>query len=144
MVVNQGFVIKKFWLTRFNEANLTLFSVLGLSFGFAFMASPFLALFLLGVVVSIFVQPLFRVTVVSESVGLAVANEKGQVLGVLGSITSLGAIIGPIVAEPAYLANRHFPFILSVFIVFVAFLLLFIIRRRLLKHSAPQPDVVVV
>lgn len=144
LIINQVWVIKKFWLARFNEPTLMLISVGGMIIGFLLMAVPILWIFLLGVFVTILASPLFRATVTSESVGLAGEREQGEVLGILASIMSLGMIIGPALSEPIFVKSSNWPYIAGAILLSIIFFILYRVRHRLLGHSQPQNDVVAI
>jgi MFS family permease len=144
MVINQGLIIKRFWLVKFTEDKLTIFAIAGLAAAFAFMAIPVFWMFIVGTILAILGHSLFRTTLTSEAVGMAVPTEKGEVLGIMASIMSLGMIIGPLISEPTYAWGDNYPYLLSSALLIISLLIILTTHRRLLKRVDLQTEVDVI
>lgn len=121
MAVNQGFLLKKFWLKRFSEAKLEIwmFLVLALShllLFFGHITALIIALFLM--VIS---QSALHVVIASRIAGLADQNKRGEILGVTSSVQSAAAIVGPLLAGFIYNYYQSSTFLVSIILLIAAF-----------------------
>lgn len=137
--INQGLLLKKFWLKRFAEPKLEYLMFTFLIFGFFLVATPYFYLFILGMVGLVFGQSVLRVVMTSQLVA-ANSEKQGQTLGVMSSIMSLSMIIGPAMAGSLFLIKANLPFLASGVIISIAFLISYCNRRRLQK-LAPAEEV---
>ncbi len=145
IIFNQAWALKKFWLSRFNEITLVLISSFFLGLGSFIIAIPNIFIFIIGTLVATFMHPIFRTIMTSEMIGLAPVNEKGEILGIMASIMSLGMIIGPAISGPLYGKIIYAPYIASAIIFAIGFLILYYKRHNLLEHAEPvREDVEVV
>lgn len=133
---NQGFALKKFWLKRFTEKKLIVIMFTFFAIGFSTMAYPLLGLFIVGNILTAFGQSILRVAITSEVVGGAEAKERGEAMGVLASIMSVAAVIGPLVAG-LFFQYRHFlPFLFSALLSLLA--LAIITGQRFTRIKIPE------
>ncbi len=128
LALNQGIFLKRFWIERFREADLiwTMFLVLGV--GFFLMSASVLWVFILGMIVGAIAQSILRVVLTSTVAGF---NEnRGENLGTLNSIMSLGLVVGPAFAGVVFVAHPVLPFVLSGIFALIGFCTVWFIRRR--------------
>ena len=146
MILNQGFLLSKFWLKKFNERSLELFMVGVFSIGFLLMCSSALSIFIVGMVGLIFSKSILRVVFTSQIVGNS-QERKGEVLGALTSVMSLSMIIGPLVAGALFVSHVKWPFVLSSVLGVVAFAILYYNRIKLRKFdqkvTAPNDQTII-
>lgn len=128
--VNQGLLIKRFWIKKFREPDLELYMMLLFTAGFLFMIVKNLPIFILGIVLITLAQSVLRVVITSQMAG-ASGDKQGETLGMMTSFMSLSMIIGPAAAGWLFVKNMNWPFLLSAAIVFLAFLLILANRKKL-------------
>lgn len=138
MAVNQAFGMKRFWLRHFKEPQLVLIMFFAFALGYLFTGLVYAIIFFIGLLFSVFSQSVLRAVFMSEVMGLAKINEKGEVMGILGSVVSLGMIIGPLLSGPAYHYRNNLSFLLSALYMFIAFGILFWHRKNLAKIKADE------
>lgn len=124
MAINQAVVLKKIWLKYFSEKVLTLGSLLAIMVSFLAMGLPFLAAFILTIVISTFSQSILRITMTNYMIKEGDEREQGELMGVLTSIFSLSAIIGPLAAGWVYGFSTWIPFILAAFFSLLSFIIM--------------------
>jgi len=131
--LNQTIGLKRFWLRRFKEPDLTLLMLLGFSAGYLFMGLYYAIFFFFGILLSVFAQSVLRAVFTSEVLGLAEPRIKGEVLGMLSSVMSLGMIVGPLLTGPVYIFKNNFPFLVSAVLMLAAFVVIYQNRKKLAK-----------
>jgi MFS family permease len=77
----------------------------------------------------------------SQVVGFAGREKRGEVLGIMSSITSLSMTISPFIAGFLYERHTALPYYTSAMYLAVAFMLLYQKRRKLSRETLPE-DVV--
>lgn len=142
MAVNQMFGLKHLWLKKFQEPNLLFWSLLALGSGFILMSSELFALFVVGLVATTFGQSILRVIMTSEVMGKSEPHQRGETTGILSSLASVAAIFSPIIAGWFFKFNIDLPFIISSVYALLAFVLVYIERKKLKNKHLPE-DVVV-
>ncbi len=143
LAINQGLFLKSFWLRHFKEPDLEFWMLLAFAIGFIVMGSLRFTVFIIGLVFVIFAQAVLRVVMTSQMVAKANSNNSGEVIGTLTAISSLTAIVAPLVAGPAFALGLRLPFQMSAIYAGVAFLLIFINQRRLKPDKELPRDVLV-
>lgn len=113
MVINQGFLLRKFWLKKFKENWLETWLFLPLALAFAFMGGGFLWSLFLGMFINVLVQSVIHVVIPSRVSGIAGHLRRGEVLGIMSSIISVSMIFGPIAAGALFEIHRQWPFFLA-------------------------------
>jgi MFS transporter, DHA1 family, tetracycline resistance protein len=141
VVFNQGFAMKHVWLKHFKEPTLELGMLLIFAIGFLLLSSDIFLIFGIALIFTTFGQSVLRVVMTSQVVGFASQERRGEVLGIMSSITSLSMTISPFIAGILYGKNISWPFIISAIYVVLAFAVLFQKRRLLAKENLPE-DVV--
>lgn len=145
MAINQGVGLKNFWLKNFKEPDLELYLLFLFGFGYLLMgfSAPF---FFTGIFFTMITMSVLRVVINSQAVGAVGAQMKGEIIGVMNSIASLGMVFGPLLAGPLYKINTGAPYLVSAFYIFLAFIIIYCNRRRLAKLCADTsavPDTLV-
>lgn len=131
MSVNQMVGLKRFWLHHFKEPDLVLFMILAFAVSYLFMGLNFATMFFLGVLIGVFAQSVLRAVFTSQVLGLAEPRAKGEVMGILTSVLSLGMVVGPLITGPVYTFKNNFPFFVSSVLMFIAFGIIYHNRRKL-------------
>lgn len=148
LAVNQGLLMKKFWLERFDERTLTLMMLCVFSIGFLVICIPFLPFFILGVICNAFGQSILTVVMTSEIVGESDNLERGEALGVLNSIGSLSTIIAPVLAGSLFQIKLFLPYISASVISLIAFFILksykFVAHKNPLEAAIELPEETVI
>ncbi len=129
MVINQGYLLKHFWLKKFDEAKLEIWTILFMAVGFFVMTSSFLYVFIAGMVLMIMNQSILRVVMSSRITGFADPTKKGEVAGIMSALMTLGMAIGPLAVGTIYSVNEKLPFVLSGLILLLAFGVMFFYRK---------------
>ncbi len=139
VALNQGLVLKRFWLKYFSEHNLGFWTLLASAAGFIFLDSGIFYFFIFGFVVTAFSQSLLRVVLTSQAVALAEPARKGETLGVMNSLTSAGMIFGPVIAGAAFGLWRGLPLLISAILMLLAFFVALAKRRSLAVALSNDP-----
>lgn len=121
MVLNQGFLLRHFWLKKFKESFLEVWIFLFYAVGFLFAALPFKILFLFGLLIGALAQPILRVIMSSRSAGIAGEKRRGEALGIMASALSLSMIGGPLLAGFLFEIKPFLPFLVSAAALLAAF-----------------------
>jgi len=124
LAVNQGFLMRKFWLEKFNERTLILLMLGFFSIGFLLICIHSLPLFILGTILNAFGQSILTVVMTSEIVGEAHVSERGESLGVLNAISSSATIAAPILAGSLFQSHVLLPYIICSILSFIALLIM--------------------
>lgn len=130
LVLNQGFALRFFWLRKFKELHLELWMLFAAIVGFVAMSSWISAIFFVGVFITTFSQGVLRVVMNSITVGSADQSRRGEVLGILASLSDIASILGPLIAGYLFQTHLHLPFLVSASFCFIAFLIIFFGRRK--------------
>lgn len=130
--INQGLLLKRFWLKRFSEKSLELWMFLVFSSGFFLMGINALVSLVIGLIFTTIGQSTLRVVMTSQMVGSG-HEKRGETLGILTSIISLSFIIGPLIGGYLFLRIASLPFFVSGFLGLWAFVLIVLNRKRLTK-----------
>lgn len=121
MAINQGFLLKNFWFKYFKESRLEIWLFLLFALGYLMLASNNLIIFFAGLLPMILGQSVLRVVISSRSAGIAGPSRRGEVMGIMSSIQSLAAIIGPLGAGIIYLYSKNLAFLLAAAILVIGF-----------------------
>ncbi len=133
MALNQVVGLKHFWLRHFKEPQLVLLTLIGFAVGYTLMGLVYTILFFFGLLLAVFAQSILRAVFVSEVIGLVGPKIKGEVMGILGSVMSLGMILGPLIAGPMYSYKNNLSFLFSGLYMFVAFVIIYYHRKKLMN-----------
>lgn len=138
IALNQGFAMKHVWLKYFKEPSLELGTLIVYVVGFLFLSFNSFIIFCIALLITTFGQSILRVVMTSQVVGQSSSSERGEVLGILSSITSLSMMIGPFLSGVMYEKLAILPFLFSSLCLFLAFIVLFLRRRKLAKMKLPE------
>jgi len=122
--LNQTFLLRGFWLSRFRESTLEVWVFLCNALGFTLLVIPSIYFFATGILVNVFSQSLLRVVMTSRTAGLVGDRRRGEVLGVMSSVLSVATIGGPLFAGLLFSVRTFLPFVLSSFVLVCGFLLM--------------------
>lgn len=131
MSANQMIGLKRFWLRRFKEPDLVLFMLFAFAVSYLLMGLNFATMFFLGVLIGVFAQSVLRAVFTSQVLGLAEPRSKGEAMGILTSVLSLGMVVGPLITGPLYTLKNNFPFFVSSLLMLVAFGIIYYHRKKL-------------
>lgn len=129
IALNQGMLLKKFWLSNFKESWLEVWTFPVFAIGYLLFASQNLFFFMLGLIPVVIGQSLLRVVISSRVAGIAGHKHRGEAMGVMSSVISIAMIIGPIAGGLLYGYAHSGPFILASLMLLIAF---FVIKSE--KH----------
>ncbi len=119
VAINQGVLLKRFWLKRFSEGALEKIMLGALIIGVTLFVTRSLYLF---IVATLFIgtgQSVLRVVLTSQVAGAANPQSKGEKLGMLSSLMSMCMVIGPIISGPLFEIDDTFPYYLAgVYLIF--------------------------
>ncbi len=131
MSVNQMVGLKRFWLRRFKEPDLVLFMLLAFTISYFLMGMNFTTLFFVGILIGVFAQSVLRAVFTSQVLDLAESHVKGEAMGILTSVLSLGMVVGPLFTGPVYTYKINFPFFVSSILMLFAFGIIYQHRKKL-------------
>lgn len=134
MVINQGYLLKHFWLKVFQEAGLEIWLFLVAAVGFFVMSAGNLALFWIGILLIAFSHPVLRAVATSRTTGFVHPNKKGEVIGIIASVMTLGMVLSPMVAGTIFEIDERLPFAISGVLLLFAFFVMVKARDRI-----PEP-----
>jgi len=141
IVVNQGFAMKHIWLKHFKEPVLELGMLMVFAVGFLLLSANIFAVFCVAMLFTTFGQSVLRVVMTSQVVGFAGKEKRGEVLGIMASVTSLSMTVSPFFSGFLYEKSADLPFLVSAVYVLGAFAILYQKRKKLEKEILPE-DVV--
>lgn len=124
--INQVFLMKKFWLTKFDRRKLLNITLIMLGFGFIITGTKFWILLGIGLILTTFGQSLIR-TITSGIISSIDINRRGENLGTMNAFASLAMIIGPFIGGSLLSINIHYSFIAAGAFVFIS---LFVVGAR--------------
>lgn len=130
MIINQGYLLKNFWLKKFDEAKLEIWLVLILALSLLSMSYASIYTFIISIFIMMSCQSVLRTVMLSRITGLSDPKKKGEVAGIISSIMMISMIVGPVIIGFIYTFNKHLPFIISGAILFIAFLITLSIRNK--------------
>lgn len=139
---NQAVGMKRFWLKKFTEPQLEFGMIAMFGLSFVLMAVPVLPIFILGLIAMTFANGVLQVVVTSQTIGAADPKTKGEVVGILTAITSISAVIAPLIAGKLFEVKTYIPFLISTAYMAVAFGIVLINRKKMTKMSAPEEEIV--
>lgn len=127
MAINQGILLKHFWLKLWTQQRIQIISNIGMIVALILIASGKLWLMLGGIALQSFAQPLLRVVSNSEIAGAAPAHKRGEVLGVYQSLFFLAAIITPIIGGRLLDIALPLPWVMG--LIYMAVALIFLLMH---------------
>ena len=128
LIINQGFLLKRFWLRYFTERKLALSLLFIFGLGYIITAIPNILLFIVGLLFMTMGQSVLRVILTSLTIGKNI-KKRGEILGVLASIMSLSLVFGPLLAGVLFEIKPFYPFIGAGLFSFAGFLVFYYSTR---------------
>ena len=113
IVINQGFLLPKFWTVKFSESKLEIMMLFVLAVASLLVATELLALFFVSLILSGTGQAILRVLITGQAAAASDPARKGETLGILSSLMAAYMIMAPILAGFLYEVNFALPYILS-------------------------------
>jgi len=113
VAINQGLLLKRFWLKKFTESTLQRIMLWVLIIGLGLFVTKSLLLFLIATLFIGTGQSVFRVVLTSQVAGAADPQAKGEKLGMMSSLMSMCMVIGPTISGPLFEINDAFPYYLA-------------------------------
>jgi len=113
VVVNQGFLLKKFWLEKFTESQLETIMLLLLAVSSLMVSTELMPLFYLSFLGSGTGQAVLRVVITSQAAATADPAKKGETMGILSALMSAYMVIAPVVSGFVYEQYHASPYIIS-------------------------------
>lgn len=110
ILINQIFLLKKFWLARFQRKNLLNGMLIALGIGFLFTSTTWGIVIGIGVILTTFGQSLGR-TIMTGLVSGLDSRRRGENLGIMNAFASLAMIFGPFIGGSLFSINIHYSFI---------------------------------
>ncbi len=135
MIINQGFLLKHFWLKKFTIKSLSYYLYIFIGLATLCFAVKNIYFLFLGILVLSLSQPVLRVAVTSEVISNTDETKRGEILGVMNSIANLGMIIGPLCSGFLYSISFRLPFIVSSIILIGMFIVLGVSIRKYKRSS---------
>lgn len=145
MAFNQGVGLKNFWLKKFKEPDLELYLLFIFGCGYLLMSFS-IWFFFVGIFITMITMSVLRVVINSQAVGAVSDNMKGEIIGVMNSVASLGMVFGPLLAGPLYGWHHSTPYFMSAIYIYIAFTVAYHHRRRLARlrpDTSATPDTLI-
>ncbi len=133
IAINQGLAMKHFWLKYFKEPKLELNMIIVFIFGFILLCFNSFYVFCIALILTTFGQSVLRVIMNSQIVSQSDKSERGEVMGVIASITSIGMTVGPLISGSLYEVSKILPFVLGIICMIIAYIVLYRKRNELNK-----------
>jgi multidrug resistance protein len=134
IILNQGFLLSKFWLKRFKERDLEIFMMGIFTLGFFLLSTSVLGIFIIGLIGITFGQSILRVVLTSQIVG-NVPEKRGEIFGAMTAIMSLSMIVGPFLAGALFVSHSKLPFILSGIFSLISLIILYCNKNKMNKFD---------
>lgn len=125
LALNQGYLLKKFWLQKFKEKQLIMLMIGFFATGFTLMSFYSIWIFVLGMIFTAFGQSTLGVAMTSEIVGEADVRERGEAVGVLSAIASVANIVAPIGSGLAFQFRDNLPYMLAAGLSLICLLIIY-------------------
>jgi DHA1 family tetracycline resistance protein-like MFS transporter len=143
LAINQGVLIRQFWIKKFKEPDLEQYLFLGLAAGFATLGVINITALILGLLLVTLSQSVLRVVMVSQMAGNNL-KDQGAILGISNSIMSLSMIIGPIIAGPLFALNICAPYWSAAILAIAGFIVITAKRKLLAKiQLSPKTEILI-
>jgi DHA1 family tetracycline resistance protein-like MFS transporter len=138
IVFNQGLAMKHVWLRYFKEPVLELGMLAVFAVGFLLLSTTAFTVFCIALLFTTFGQSVLRVVMTSQVVGYASPARRGEVLGIMSSITGLSMTVSPFISGVLYEKYVALPFFVSAAYLAAAFVILYQKRRALARGTLPE------
>jgi MFS family permease len=142
VAINQGVLLKRFWLKRFSEASLEKLMLWSLIIGVTLFVTRSFSLFILALFFIGTGQSVLRVVLTSQVAGAADPKAKGETLGMLSSLMSMCMVIGPLISGPLFEINDTYPYyVAGIYLIFGLFMALRYDRQASRRSVEPTPHI---
>jgi predicted MFS family arabinose efflux permease len=142
LAINQGFLVRRFWINKFKEPDLEQYLFLGLAAGFLVLGIISPPMLIAGLLLVTFSQSVLRVVMVSQMVGTDLKSQ-GEILGTGNSVMSLSMIAGPLIAGPLFMVTPSLPYWTAAALSLAAFSVISAKRKSLAKIKAsPETEII--
>ena len=119
VVLNQGFLLKKFWLERFSPLSLEILMLVVLAISSILVSTEVLLLFYLSILGAGTGQAILRVVITSQAAEISDPTKKGETMGILSALMSAYMVIAPLLAGYLYEIHPTGPYIISTILLIV-------------------------
>jgi len=130
VVLNQGFLLKKFWLEKFTGARLEIIMLVALAVSSLLVSTEILSLFYLSLLGSGTGQAILRVVITSQAAAASDPAKKGETMGILSALMSAYMVIAPVLSGYLYEIRFSLPYILSSFFLLLGVYFALMFKRR--------------
>jgi predicted MFS family arabinose efflux permease len=130
IVLNQGFLLKKFWLARFSESTLEIIMLVALALSSLMVSTEILPLFYLSFLGLGTGQAILRVVITSQAAARTDPSKKGETMGILSALMSAYMVIAPLLAGYVYEIHPAGPYIISTVLLVAGIYFAFMFKRR--------------
>jgi DHA1 family tetracycline resistance protein-like MFS transporter len=113
VVINQGFLLKRFWIARFTDHQLEIIMLVILSVATLLISSEMLPLFYLGVIGLGTGQAILRVVITTQVTSATDPQRKGETMGILSALMSAYMVVAPLLSGVMYEFHHALPYVVS-------------------------------
>lgn len=111
IIVNQIFLLKRFWLARFTQDQIQMIMLVLVTIGLLLLASENVALFYTSLPFLGTSQAILRVIITNKAVNQVDAKMKGEIMGTIASIMTAAMVVSPLIAGYLFELSSNLPFI---------------------------------
>jgi MFS transporter, DHA1 family, tetracycline resistance protein len=130
VVINQGFLLKKFWLNKFSEARLEIIMLVVLAISSLMVSTENLLLFYLSFLGAGTGQAILRVVLTSQAAAAADPSKKGETMGILSALMSVYMVLAPVLSGYLYEIHPSGPYVLSSALLLLGVYFAWMFKRR--------------
>jgi len=120
IIINQVFLLKKFWLHRFSQDQIQLTMLILVSIGLLLIASENKILFFASLPFLGTSQAILRVIITNKAVNNIDSKMKGEIMGIIASIMTGAMVITPMFAGILFESSPSLPFLAASFFSILA------------------------
>jgi DHA1 family tetracycline resistance protein-like MFS transporter len=120
IIINQVFLLKKFWLHRFTQDQIQITMLLLVSIGLLLIASENKFLFFASLPFLGTSQAVLRVIITNKAVNNIDSRMKGEIMGIIASIMTGAMVITPMFAGMLFESSSSLPFLTASFFSLLA------------------------
>jgi DHA1 family tetracycline resistance protein-like MFS transporter len=113
VVVNQGFLLKKFWTARFSDYQIEVMMLAILAAALVLISSELMPLFYLGMIALGTGQANLRVVITTQVTRASDPKRKGETIGILAALMSAYMVAAPIASGMLYEVHHQLPYAVS-------------------------------
>lgn len=123
MVLNFALFMNKFWLKKFKDYKLSIWSIFTLSISSLLFAFSNNYTLFLAIIITTIAESIMRSTLMGIVANKAEESKRGESIGVLASVESLSVIVGPFIVAPLYAIHYQYAYYFASVIAFIAFII---------------------